>query len=171
VALPDDTFQKMLAALAKEQEASSQPIEKLKAETRETIGDILKKLDRLLDAHLDETIEKTEYLSKKELLLNEKLRLEERLRNLEQTRMGWLEQTKNFLIAAHRAGAVATSDDLAERKEFLKKIGSNLRLGAKRLRFDYEKRWGILARAEKTANWSGLLDEIRTFFQANWMND
>ncbi|HLG19618.1 MAG TPA: recombinase family protein [Bdellovibrionota bacterium] len=155
VALPDDTFQKMLAALAKEQEASSQPIEKLKAETRETVGDISKKLDRLLDAHLDETIEKAEYLSKKELLLNEKLRLEERLRKLEQTRMGWLEPTKNFLIAAHRAGAIATSDDMAERKEFLKKIGSNVRLGAKRLRFDYEKPWVILARAEKNANWSG----------------
>ena len=158
VALPDDTFQKMLASLAKEQEASSQPSEKLKAETRETVDDISKKLDRLLDAHLDETIEKAEFLSKKELLLNEKLCLEERLRKLEETRMGWVEPTKNFLIAAHHAGAVATSDDLAERKEFLKKIGSNVRLGAKRLRFDYEKPWGILARVEKNAKWSGRLD-------------
>ena len=158
VALPDDTFQKMLAALVKEQEESSQPIEKLKAETRETVGDISKKLDRLLDAHLDGTIEKVEYLSKKELLLNEKLRLEERLRKLEQTRMGWIEPAKSFVVAAHRAASVVKSDDPVERKEFLKKIGSNLRLGAKTLRFDYEKPWDILAKNQKNENWSGRLD-------------
>ncbi len=158
VALPEGVYRTMLSTLAKEQEVSSQPIERLKLETAETIADLSKKLDRLLDAHLDETVERTEYLSKKELLLNEKLRLEERLGKLEETRLGWLEPTKNLLIAARHAESVANDDNLFAKKEFFEKLGSNVRLGAKTLRFNYQNPWGILARARKNENWSGRLD-------------
>ncbi len=155
VAIPEDPFQKLMETLAKEQEESSQPNVRMKADTRTTVANLSKKLDRLLDAHLDGTVERTDYLSKKELLLNEKVRLEERLCKLEETRMGWLEPTKNLLIAAHHAESVANDDNLFAKKEFFQKLGSNVRLGAKTLRFNYQNPWGILARARKNENWSG----------------
>ena len=153
VALPDKTFQKLMAALAQETETSTQPVAILKAKTAETIADIQNKLDRLLDAQLDGLVEKSEYLAKKETLLNQKVELAEKLTHFEQRASGWVESCRAFFIQAHSAERIATGGDLESQKKFLFSLGSNFHISAKWLRFDYEKPWDILARARKNANW------------------
>src|SRR5439155_21105094 len=103
------------------------------------------KLDRLLDAQLDGLVERVEYLAKKETLLKQKVELTEQLVRLDQKATGWLEPCRAFLTAAHSAGEMGNASDLESQKEFLKKIGSNFRLAAKTLRFDYQNPWKILA--------------------------
>ena len=148
VALPDQSFQKLMAYWAKEQESASQPVTKLKTEMATKIPEVKLKLDRLLDAHLEGLIEKTEYLPKKETLLKKKIDLEERLKRLEQEATGWLEPCREFLEAAHQAGQMAAEGNLESQKEFLKKIGSNFRLAAKSLVFSYLPPWRLVAAAD-----------------------
>lgn len=79
----------------------------------------------------------------------------------------WLEPLESFVNAAHQAQSVAGGHDLESLKDFLKRIGSNLRLSGQTLRVSYEERrreapfadlrmensWAILARRRKNANW------------------
>ena len=153
VALPDKTFQKLIAVLAQETETSTQPVAALRAKTFQTISAIQAKLDRLLDAQLDGLVEKSEYLSKKEALLNQKVELAEKLAHFEQRATGWVEPARTFFIQAHSAEKIATGGDLESQKKFLVSLGSNFQLAAKSLRFDYEKPWDALAKNGKNRNW------------------
>jgi site-specific DNA recombinase len=150
VALPTDIYQKMIAEWAKEQSKARQPFTKLKQKIAKDIPEIDSKLDHLLDAHLEGLITKIEYQSKKEALLKKKVDLEERLEKLEQGVDGWLEPMRKFLEAAHQAGGRA---ELLEKKQMLKKIGSNFQLAAKTLRFSYKKPWRLLTTRASDANW------------------
>jgi len=63
----------------------------------------------------------------------------------------WLEPLENFVNVAHQAQIVASVHDLESLKDFLKRIGSNLRLSDRALRVAYENPWAILARCRPLA--------------------
>jgi len=73
-------------------------------------------------------------------------------KHLEQGATGWLEPCRDFLEAARKAHRVATEGDLESRKKELQKVGSNFRLAAKTLRFDYRLPWRLLAAAPSCDN-------------------
>ena len=149
VALPDDIYEKIKSALANERADSTQPV----ASLSEQLSKIQIKLQRLLDAHLEGVLERPEYLAKKEELLTRKLELEERIGQLKQTATGWLESAGNFLSAAHQAGKLAASGDLESQRDFLKKLGSNVRLSRKTLLISHPLPWSILAKSREKNVW------------------
>ncbi len=152
VALPPEVAQKMIAMLAEDREESSRPLVSLKTEISEKIPGIKTKIDRLLDAHLEGLIEKTEYQSKKEVLLKEKIELEERLARFEKKTGGWFEPARDLLLAAQEAHAVVSEGNLESLREKAKLIGSNFRLAAKTLHWDYTSAWRPLAAARHFSN-------------------
>ncbi len=152
VALPDPSFQKLIAEWAKERASASQPVAAFKTRMEKEVPEIQAKLDRLLDAHLEGLIEKSEYQAKKETLLKRKIDLEEKLKHLEQGATGWLEPCRDFLEAAHRAGGVVAEGNLESLNKKLQEVGSNFRLAARTLRFDYRLPWRLLAAAAPGAN-------------------
>ncbi len=162
VALPTEVYQKMLAAWSQERDEISQPIARKKAELAIQIRDIQTKLDRLLDTHLEGLIDKAQFQSKKEALLKNKIDLEENLKSLEQGATGWLEPCREFLEVAHQAHQRAASENLESQRDFLKKIGSNFRLAAKTLHFDYSLPWRLLAATAPVINWRPHLYTTRT---------
>jgi site-specific DNA recombinase len=176
VALPPDVFQQMMAEWAKEQETARQPIAPIKAELQKKTVEVQKKIDRLLELHLDGLIEKSEYRSKKEILLNKKVELEEEIKKAEEGAIGWLEPCREFLQAAHQAHQVLATGNLEAQKLVLQeKIGSNLRrplsrghsaaeaapssgtsgavLGAKTLHFDFSLPWRRFAATASCSTW------------------
>ncbi len=161
VALPEEGFQKMLAEWAKDRAQVSQPIASGKATLAEKLPEIQAKLDRLLDAHLEGLIEVSEYQAKKGTLLKSKVELEENLKQLEQGAIGWLEPCREFLEAAHSLSQVVASGNLESLRETGKKIGSNFRLAARSLHFDYGLPWRLLAATAPRDNWGGLSDSNR----------
>ena len=147
VALPPEVAQKMIAILAEDRDQSLRPLSELKAEVALKGSEIQAKLDRLLDAHLEGVVEKSEYLLRKETLLNGRIELGEKLTKLEQRTEGWFEPARDFLLAAQEAHAVVSDGNLESLREKCKMIGSNFRLAAKTLRFDYSDAWRLLAAA------------------------
>jgi len=188
VALSPDVFQQMMAEWTKEQESARQPIAHIKAEIEKRGFEIRKKLDRLLEAHLDGIIEKAEYRSKKEFLLKKKVDLEEELKKAEEGAFGWLEPCREFLQAAHQAHQVLATGNLEAQKLVLQeKIGSNLRLplsrgpseagaapgnctsgvvlAAKTLHFDFSLPWRRLAATAHCSNWRREWVQVGTFYR------
>ena len=152
VALPPEVCQKMIAILAEDRDESNRPLVQMRAEISEKIPAITAKIDRLLDAHLDGLIEKSEYQSKKEVFLKEKIDLEEKLSKLEKRTEGWLEPARDFILAAEEAHSVVSEGNFESLREKAKLIGSNFRLAAKTLHWDYTSAWRPLAAARHFSN-------------------
>ncbi|HEX5037738.1 MAG TPA: hypothetical protein VFX30_11310 [bacterium] len=98
-----------------------------------------------MDLHLVGGIDRDQFLAKKAALLERKKEFEEKLKKLEAGVAAWLEPTREFLEAAHQAHRVVAEGNLESLKEKAKESGSNFRLAAKTLQFDYRLPWRRLA--------------------------
>ena len=144
VSLSSAWAKKMIKELDKEKESNQQAELSFAQNLKLKIKKCEEKLDRLLDTHLDETITKEEYLPKKQKILNQKIENEEKLKDFEQKGNRWLELCKKFVLSANQAKIIALHGNFFEKRNFLKKIGSNPLLRDKKVLFNPRRAWKIL---------------------------
>ena len=151
--LPDAWAENMLKQIEEwkqtEAQASGAAAQPLKAK----LAALGAKLDRLLDAHLEEVISREEYTGQKEKLVLEKSAVAARLAEVERQGNHWLEPLARFVRAAHQAHSVAFTDNLDSLKEWTIRIGSNLRLAGRTVRLEYENPWRLVAVRGRNENW------------------
>jgi len=135
VSLPSTWAKNMISELDKEKEESAQAATVFAQNLKEQIKECEEKLDLLLDAHLEGMITKEEYAAKKQKILNQKVEISERLKDFEQNGNHWLEPAKRFILEANQAQIVAEKGGPKEKAEFLKKVGSNLVLVDKTIKY------------------------------------
>ncbi len=58
----------------------------------------------------------------------------------------WLKPAKNFILASNKAKIVASGTDLAEKAQFIKKVGSNILLQDKIIKYFSRSAWKILGK-------------------------
>lgn len=184
VSLPPSWADKMIAELEKDKEQEAKDGAVFAQNLKSQIKELEDKLDILLDTHLDGTITKDEYTAKKQKILNQKIEISEKLKDFEQNGNHWLEPAKKFILASKQAEIIALQENLFEKKDFLKKIGSNRILRERELVFEPRGAWQILSKSSLSARralaeprrggatnaehtiWLPLLDKFRT---VNWM--
>jgi len=179
----------------KENTESSQSFaQNLEKEIKETE----QKLDKLVNAFLDGSIEKETYLAKKDELIKTKTDLNRRKADFGRKGNNWIEPLKEWILSAHHAEKLASSNDFDEIKSFAEKIGTNRRLLDRKLIFDFvrpfdfvpkytekcERNCATGAASEQTncpqnlsadrqdsqcLTWSQLLNEVRTFFEQEFL--
>src|SRR3989344_2535878 len=145
VALCDDWKNKMLAKVEiwdKEQSQSSQTFAQ---NIQNKISETEQKLDKLVNAFLDGSIEKEIYLVKKNELIHTKTALLEKKDDFGRKGNNWVEPLKNWILSAHHAKKLASSNDLDEIKSFVEKIGTNRRLSEKTVSWDFKNPFDLLA--------------------------
>ncbi len=139
VALCEDWKEKMLTKVevwGKENIQSSQSFaQKLEKEIKETE----QKLDKLVNAFLDGSIEKETYLAKKDEHIKTKTDLNKKRADFGRKENNWIEPLKDWILSAHHAEKLASSNDLDEIKSLAEKIGTNRRLLDRKLIFDFQK--------------------------------
>ncbi|MFH1363347.1 MAG: recombinase family protein [Candidatus Omnitrophota bacterium] len=116
------------------QEASSGSFSPTPAITNR-LAELEQKLDTLLEGYINRVISEDDYKRKKSLLLNKRLELKERLATSNRKGKVWLELARNFVSSAGQASYIANQGSLEEKREFVKKIGSNFRLSGKKFKF------------------------------------
>ncbi len=145
VALCEDWKEKMLAqeeVWEKENIQSSQSFaQNLEKEIKETET----KLDRLVNAFLDGSIEKETYLAKKDEFITTKTDLQRRKSDFERKGNNWIEPLREWILTAHHAEKLASSNDFDEIKSLVEKIGTNRLLLAKKVGWDWSGVWRIVA--------------------------
>ena len=172
VSLSSQDTERILAELDKdEQQAKEQAkttVQNLKAE----LSEIEKKLEKLLDIYLEETITAEEYASRKEKLVKKKVGLQEQIQDFEQNGLSWLEPAREFVLSLNQAAKLLESENKSEMTTFLKNIGSNCILQNRQLIFSPKIPYDLVAeRSEATASclqfpvWWTLYEKIRTIFQ------
>ena len=144
VALCQDWTEKMRAQVdiwEKEQDQSSKSFaQNLELKIKETD----EKLDKLVNAFLDGTIEKETYLTKKDELIKTKTELLEKKRDFGRKGNNWNEPLREWLNLACSAEKLASSEDFYEIKSLIEKIGTNRRLLDRKIIFDFKKPFDLI---------------------------
>jgi site-specific DNA recombinase len=145
VSLSSQDTEKCLAALDTEEAEAKQKsqahAEVLKAQQR----DIDTKLERLLDAYLNDTLSTAEYAAKKERLMLQKASLSENISDIETKGMSWLEPAREFILSLNQAAILLSRNDLGNMTAFLKTIGSNHVLRNREFVFDPKRHYARAA--------------------------
>ena len=144
VSLPLAWTKKMIKEIDKEKEQNVQTKKTFVQNLKSQIEDCEEKLNKLLDLHLSETISVEEYAAKKQKILNQKIEISEKLKDFERKGNHWLEPCRNFILSTSQAQIVALRGNFSEKKDFLKKIGSNLILQNKKVFVEYKNPWKLL---------------------------
>ncbi|MDD5760794.1 MAG: recombinase family protein [Candidatus Pacebacteria bacterium] len=144
VSLPNKWKDKMIAILEKEQGETDRAGFSFSQNLKSQIKECEEKLEKLLDAHLDNDISREEYLEKKQKLLNRKIEISEKLTAFEKKGGNWLEPAKNFILASNQTQKAAISSNLQEKADKLKKAGSNLLLTDRKIKYFPRGAWEIL---------------------------
>ena len=126
-------------------------------ELRSEIQNVSQKLQRLLDAYLDQDIEQEIYRSEKAELLSRKKSLEEKIGNLEQGAIAWVEPLRNWIKDAKTLNEMDEKVSLPLKKQNLQKIfGLNpvgikigLTLSVRKARGVAKKQWAIVTDARQ----------------------
>ena len=144
VALGDDWAEKMKAQVdvwEKENVLSSQSSAQ---NLDEKIKEVKTKLDKLVNAFLDGSIEKETYLVKKDELIKTKTDLNKRKSDFGRKGNNWIEPLRNWINTAHHAEKLALSNDFYEIKSLTEKIGTNRRLLSRKTEFEFVRPYDLI---------------------------
>ena len=97
---------------------------------KQELADLSSRLERLLDVYLEGTITREEYAARKELYVQQKTSLAAEIARFERDGASRFKPLRDFVTASRQARSIAFSGDLAEVRDFHKRIGSNLVLAA-----------------------------------------
>jgi site-specific DNA recombinase len=145
VALEAAIADAMVAELEKERETSAQAEEVAFASTKAALAACEKQIDLLLDMRLSEQIGEPEYVSKKHILVNRKAELRGKLESFEANRRNRFEPAIRFVLEAKHGADLLAEGNQEKKRDFLKKVGSNLRVAEKSLALTFKNPWQFVA--------------------------
>ena len=145
VALEAAIADAMLAELEKEQGVSAKAEAAAVEATKAALAACERQIDLLLDLRLSEQISEPEYVSKKHTLVNRKAELRGKLESFEANRRNRFEPAIRFVLEAKQGAKLVLEGNPEQKRDFLKKVGSNLRLAEKSLAVDFRNPWQFVA--------------------------
>ena len=152
VSLSSQDTEKVLAALDTEE---TQAKEQAKSEVVNLKAQLLQveaKLQKLLDAYLDDALTQKEYAAKKDTLIFQKVTFSEKITDFEQKGLSWLEPAREFVLSLNQAAKLIKENNLSEMTTFLKNIGSNHILRNREFLFAPKNPYDLVAeRSEATS--------------------
>ena len=145
VALESAIADKIIRQLEQEREATARGQEAAITRYKADLGACEKQIDLLLDMRLNEQISEPEYVSKKHALVNQKAELRGTLEAFEHNRQNRFEPAIQFVLEAKQSTILLSQGKPEQKRDFLKKIGSNLQLAEKTLAVEFKNPWNLLA--------------------------
>ena len=145
IALPVEWADWMLDELAKEQSSADADITSLTHRIDEQLHAADQKLERLMTAFVEGALLLDEYRQAKNKLVEEKQRLTSEKERFAKNCTNRFEPIQRFVKAAKSADFLATGGTDEQKRDFLKKIGSNLKITNRTLTFVPRGAWQILS--------------------------
>jgi hypothetical protein len=134
----------MIAELEIEKRQNADSHQRTLDGVRENMRIVDERLGRLMKAYLEEAISLDEYRFEKNTRVNDKRRLEDQIIALEKNRSSWLEPAIRFVEASKQAGFWAETGTVEEKRDFLKKVGSNLQISNRTLTLVPRGAWELV---------------------------
>jgi len=188
-AWPENWFPKMFGQIKKWRNEKEQSTESLIKLPKEELRKTENKISKLLDAHLEGLLEADEYHNKKSELIEKKLTLKQKIAQAGQKGNSWLELLENWICEVNQVQNLFSRNNLREKGEFLRKIGSNPKILDGKIVFEPLGVWktylNLFSReqnciqffaaeprsgeAERLTflSWRDILNKARTYFENN----
>ncbi len=144
ISMPQCEADAMIQALQEERATQALSRKQAMQELRNRVCEIDQKLDRLMDVYLEQGITRDEFKAAKATLVKEKQLLKEQLHQLEENRGDWFEPALKFLNTAKSTAFVADTGTEEEKRELLKKIGSNFTISNRHLSVTPRGAWKLV---------------------------
>jgi site-specific DNA recombinase len=141
LALSDDWSDVMLQSFELMRESERQSSLNEARELGVQLKAVQNKLDKLLDLHLDGSIEAEEYKSKKSELLNQKLKIQEEISQINETGSNWFEPAKTFIKQSNQAYKDLKNSNHKALKNFIEIISSNSTIHNRELKLKLSEPW------------------------------
>ena len=135
VSLSSQDTQKVLAALDSEEVQAKAQAQNEAQNLKTKIADLDTKLEKLLDAFLNDTLSTAEYAAKKNKIISEKATLVEQITDIEQRGVSRLEPAREFVKSLNQAANLLSRNDLSGMTAFLKNVGANHSLRNRQFEF------------------------------------
>ena len=153
VSFPPALANGLILIAEKERAALAQAGESARQKLRGNLVILTDQLGKLLDLVLQGHLTQSEYAERKAQLVNEKKEIENKLAAFARQGANRFEPEIELYREAVHVGELAESGKAEENREKLKKIGSNFRIGRRRLSVEFKKPWEFIfnfnsARAE-----------------------
>jgi len=126
VSLSDDWAEQMLKLLDNEKEDTAQSSSAIVLTLENQLETVKQRLDKLLDAHLEGTVDKADYLKKKEQFISKKVIMEEQIREIKNKGANWLEPMREFILSSCQAKKNRPHRRSASTSNISKKYGLEL---------------------------------------------
>ena len=157
----------MLNELEKERNKNAQSFRFFAQKTETEIKAIDEKMEKLMNAYLENVLDLAEYREVKNKLVNQKQLLKDKLTAFEQKSNNRFELAAKFINTVKQAEIIALQENPEQGRDFLKKIGSNFRLSGQKLFLDFKNPFKILAEAEPRL-WRGEATIAQKSQSENW---
>ena len=163
VYVSDDELREPLAVIEEERAKERQSGDGLARSVARASEACQRNLDNLTKLRYRELIGDDEFVRQRTELAREELALKQRLEQLKTEH--WIEPSRNLFLFSNRAVFWLTHGTLQEKRLILATVGSNLSLGAKRLRIDAKKPFRALQKNGRFRDWQAIVNDVRTFFR------
>ena len=138
IAIPTSWYKTWLSLLEKDKQRLQTKIQLSLKQIEEDIKTVDIKLNKLLDAYLDTTIDEESYKLKKNELFEQKLKLEEKMSVVKTKGSTWLEPFENCTTTLFHAQKIASEEkNFQKLAVFVKSACSNLILSDQNLKYNY----------------------------------
>jgi site-specific DNA recombinase len=144
VALQAPVADAMLVELERDRTVSAKAQEAALAATRGALAACEKQIDLLLDMRLAGQVSEPEYLTKKRALVNQKAEIRVTLDAFEQNRENRFEPVTRFILEAKYASKLLVEGNSEKKRDFLKNVGSNLKIADKSVVVDFKNPWQLV---------------------------
>ncbi len=144
VAIPEDWKEKMLVQVEAWEKEGIQSSENSARNLETQLKETEQKLDKLVNAFLDGSIEKEIYLAKKDELIKTKVSLSKQNDDCGRRGNYWIEPLREWIISAFHAAKLASSEEFDAIKSFAGKIGTNRRLRDREIFWDWKDEWKVV---------------------------
>jgi site-specific DNA recombinase len=118
---------------------------------RNQLAGITAKLDRLMQAYLDQTLSLDEYRKTKNKVMEEKRVTEDHLIELEKSNTTWFEPAIRFINACKQANLLMHDQNLTNQRDFFRKAGSNRKITDKLVTWQPRGAWELVVNAGRFA--------------------
>ena len=143
--IPDQWKEKWLTLLEQDKIAESVKAKENTALTETELQATETKLNKLLNAYLENVISEEDYKIKKNELFNIKLQLQEKIEEIKQHGSSWLEPLEHFIMSAFQAQKIAAEkNEYQNLSDFVRSACSNFFLTDQHLQFSYNLGYSTL---------------------------
>lgn len=145
IAIDDEATKYMLDEVAKWEKEEKFDGKEFAQNLEIKLAETENKLSKLVDEYLEGNIEKEIYLKKKDELVKTKTDLNKKRSDFGRKGNNWIEPMREWIKEANHAGNAALLNDFIAIKSFVKRNGTNRRLLGRKVGWDWNEKFRILA--------------------------